>query len=166
MIASVLFVLLRFTASDCQCIASPSSIYRFWLPVYCFSFFDLPLLIASVLFILRFTASDYLCSIFRLFFPHIKLRIFVQSVRIQRMYKDLVVERDIFYFVKKNSDSAKKFSETDIITNDWVFDCQHIYCLISMFFNRQSMGTNPPSGFISCTRQTSYRSVWRKTNRS
>jgi hypothetical protein len=42
----------------------------------------------------------------------------VQSVRIQRRYKDLVVGRDISYFVrKKTSDSAKKFSKTDIITN-------------------------------------------------
>ena len=32
----------------------------------------------------------------------------------QRRYKQLVLGRDIYYFVKHHSDSTKKFSETDI----------------------------------------------------
>jgi hypothetical protein len=48
-----------------------------------------------------------------------KLRELVQLCFIkendQRRYKYLVLGRDRSYFVKKNSDSTKKFSETDII---------------------------------------------------
>jgi hypothetical protein len=55
--------------------------------------------------------------------PHFKLknklRELVQLYFIkkngQRRYKYLVLERDRFCFVKKHSDSTKKFSETDII---------------------------------------------------
>jgi hypothetical protein len=45
------------TASDCPFIVCPS-IYCFWLPLYCLSF-DVLLLIAPLLSVLRYTASDY-----------------------------------------------------------------------------------------------------------
>jgi hypothetical protein len=62
-------------------------------------------------------------SSFRTTIPHSKLkdklREFVQLYFIkkngQRRYKYLVLGRDRSYFVKKNTDSTKKFSETDII---------------------------------------------------
>jgi hypothetical protein len=54
-----------------------------------------------------------------------KLREFVQLCFIkrngQRRYKFLVLRMDRSYFVKKHSDSTKKFSETDIINISVIF---------------------------------------------
>jgi hypothetical protein len=99
LVAIVLSVLLRFTASDypfgilwplyclsffdlrllitplvsCgHCVVCPSSLYGCWLPLW--------YLVAIVLSVLRFTASDYPFGIFRLF-----LRV-VQNVSLRNCY--------------------------------------------------------------------------------
>jgi hypothetical protein len=51
----------------------------------------------------------------------------------QRRYKYLALGRDKSYFGKYHSESAKKFSETDIIKM-----LKYLLCLVDVFCNRQS----------------------------
>ena len=58
----------------------------------------------------------------------------------QRRYKYLVLGRDRFYFVKKkNSDSTKKFSETDII-NMLEFLIDNIFVIFGGRVFQQTVG--------------------------
>jgi hypothetical protein len=57
----------------------------------------------------------------------------------QRRYKYLVLGRDRSYFVKKHSDSTKKFSETDII-NMLEFLIDNIFAMFGGRIFQQTVG--------------------------